>query len=62
MVKEAENLHSIQADIVSESMNTASFTGVDAEVLVVQPPTSDAEIVVEVLETEDVSNDSDDAI
>ena len=43
-------------------MNTASFTGVDAEVLVVQPPTSDAEIVVEVLETEDISNDNDDVI
>ena len=43
-------------------MDSAFFTGVDAEVLIVQPQPSDAEIVAEVLETEDVSNDNDDAI
>ena len=42
-------------------MDKPSFTDVDAEVLDVQPPFSDAEIKVELLETEDVSNDNDDA-
>ena len=41
-------------------MDAASFT--DLDVLVVQPPPSDAEIVAELLETEDVSNDNDDPI
>ena len=43
-------------------MDSASFTGIDAEVLIVQPQPSDSEIVAEVLETEDVSNDNDDSI
>ena len=43
-------------------MDKASFTDVDAEVLAAQPPPSDAEIVAELLETEDVSNDNSDAI
>ena len=48
--------------LVSENMDEASFTAVDAEVPVVQPPLSDAEIAEEPLETESVSNDNDDAI
>ena len=48
--------------LVSENMDEASFTAVDAEVPVVQPPLSDAEIAAEPLETESVSNDNDDAI
>ena len=47
--------------LVSENMDEASFTAVDAEVPV-QPPLSDAEIAAEPLETESVSNDNDDAI
>lgn len=43
-------------------MDKPSFTDVDAEVLDVQPPFSDAEIKAELLETEDVSNDNNDAI
>ena len=43
-------------------MDAASFINVDAEVPAVQPPTSGAEIVAELLETEDVSNDNNDAI
>ena len=43
-------------------MDATSFTGVDAENRVVQPPPSDAEIVAELLETEDVSNHNNDAI
>ena len=42
-------------------MDGASFTQVDAEVLVVQPPPSDTEIVAQLLETEDVSNNNDKA-
>ena len=60
--KEIENLHSLQPDLVSENMDAAFFTRVDGEVLVVQPPPSDVEIVVELLEAEDVSNDNDDTI
>ena len=41
-------------------MDKPSFTDVDAEVLDVQPPFSDADIKAELLETEDVSNDNDD--
>ena len=47
--------------LVSENMDEASFTAVDAEVPV-QPPLSDAEIAAEPLETESVSNDNDDVI
>ena len=41
-------------------MDAASFT--DLDVLAVQSPPSDAEIVAELLETEDVSNDNNDPI
>ena len=41
-------------------MDAALFT--EAEVLAVQPPPSDTKIVAELLETEDVTNDKDDAI
>ena len=60
--EEIENLSSIQPDLISENMDKVSFTDVDAEVLAVQPPPSDAEILAELLETEDVSNDNSDAI
>ena len=56
------NLSSIQPDLVSENMDAVFFTGVDPEVLAVQSPHSDSEIVVKLLETEDVRNDNDDAI
>ena len=42
-------------------MDKASFTDVDAEALEEQSRFSDAEIKAELLETEDVSNDNDDA-
>ena len=62
MEEESENLRSIQPDLVSENIDAASITDVDAEVLAVQPSLSDAEIVAVMLETEDVSNDNDDAV
>ena len=58
MEKEIENLHSIQ----QFNMDAACFTEVDAKVQAVQPPPSGTDIVVELLETEDVSNKKDDAI
>ena len=60
--EEIKNLHSIELDLVSENMDAASFTNVHAEVLAVQPLPSDAEIVVELLQMEDISNDIEDAI
>ena len=60
--EEIEDVHSIQPGLVSENMDVASITEIDAQVLAVQPPLSDAEIVVELLEMEDVSNDNDDVI
>ena len=60
--EEIENLRSIQPDHVSENMNVASFTNVDAEVLAVQLQHYDDEIIAELLETKDVINDNDDAI
>ena len=62
MEEEIENIRSIQPDLVSESMDAASFNHVYAEVLTVHPPPSDAEIAAELFETEDVSTDNDDAI
>ena len=35
--EQIENLRSIQPDLVSENMDAASFTDVDAEVLAAQP-------------------------
>ena len=43
--EDIENLRSIQPNLVSENMDAASFTDVGVEVLAVQPPPSDAEIV-----------------
>ena len=43
-------------------MSAASFTEIDEKVQAVQPVHSDAKAVVELLETEDVSNDNNDVI
>ena len=43
-------------------MDAAFFTDIDVEVLAVQPPPSDDEIVAELLEMEDVSNGNNNAI
>ena len=45
--EEIENLISIQPDIVSENVDAVTFTDVDAEVLAVQLPPPDTEIVAE---------------
>ena len=43
-------------------MSTASFSKIDEKVQAVQPVHSDTKTVVELLETEDVSNDNNDVI
>ena len=58
--EEIHNLPSIQQDLVSENMDAASFTDGDTEVLAVQPPPFDNEIVAKLFETEDVSYHNDD--
>ena len=60
--EEINNLRSIQPNLVSDNMNEASFAEVDAEVLAVQLPPFEAKTVAELLGTEDISNENDDAI
>ena len=60
--EEIEFLHSVQPDLVSKNMDEASFTDFDAEFLAIQLSPSDTKIIAQLLETEDVSNDNDDAI
>ena len=55
-----DDLCSVQSDLVEEDFDATTFVDVDAEVIAVQPPPSDAEIVAELLETEGVSDDDDD--
>ena len=50
--EEIENLRSFQPDLVSKNIDVAFFTDVDAEVLAVELPPSDAEIAAELLETD----------
>ena len=57
MEEEIQNLRSVQPDLVSDTIDASSFTDVDAEVTAVQPPLSDAEIIVDLL---DGGNDDDD--
>ena len=60
--EEIEFLHSVQPDLVSKNMDEASFTDFDAEFLAIQLSPSDTKIIAQLLETEDVSKDNDDAI
>ena len=54
---EIDDLHSVQRNLIEEDFDATAFTDIDTEVTGVQPPPSDAEIVAELLETEDVSDD-----
>ena len=60
--EETEFLHSVQPDLVSKNMDEASFIDFDAEFLAILFSPSDTKIIAQLLETEDVSNDNDDAI
>ena len=57
---ETDNLHSIQPNLIEEDFDATTFTDVDVEVIALQPPPSDAEIVAELLETDGDSDDDDD--
>ena len=54
---EIDDLHSVQRNLIEEDFDATTFTDIDTEVTGVQPPPSDTEIVAELLETEDVSDD-----
>ena len=49
----------VQLNLIEEDFDATTFADVDAEVIAVQPPPSDAEIVAELLEMEAVSDDDD---
>ena len=57
---EIDDFRSVQLNLIEEDFDATTFADVDAEVIAVQPPPSDAEIVAELLETEGVSDDDDD--
>ena len=56
---EIDDLRSVQPNLIEEDFDATTFANVDAEVIAVQPPPSDAEIVAELLVTEGVSGDDD---
>ena len=60
MEEEIEDLRSVKPDLVSDTIDASSFTNVDAEVAAVQPPLSDADIIADLLDTEDARNGDDD--
>ena len=57
---EIDDLRSVQPNLIEEDFDATTFANFDAEVIDVQPPPSDAEIVAELLETEGISDDDDD--
>ena len=57
---EIDNLCSIQPSLIDEDFDATTFADVDTEVIAVQPPPSDAEIVAELSEKEGISDDDDD--
>ena len=52
MQDEIDNPRSVQPNLIEEDFDATTFADVDAEVIAVQPPHSDTEIVAELLETE----------
>ena len=54
---EIDELRSVEANLIEEDFDATTFADVDAEVIAVQPPPSDAEIEADLLETEGVSDD-----
>ena len=57
---EIGDFRSVQPNLIEEDFDDTTFADVDAEVIAVQHPPSDAEIAAELLETEGVSDDDDD--
>ena len=54
---EIDALRTVQPDLIPEDINAASLVDVDAEVSAVQPPPTDAEILANFLETDNISDD-----
>ena len=54
---EIDALRNVQPDLIPEDINAASLVDVDAEVSAVQPPPTDAEILADFLETDNISDD-----
>ena len=54
---EIDELRSVEPNLIEEDFDATTFADVDAEVIAVQPPPSDAEIEADLLETEGVSDD-----
>ena len=57
---EIDELRSVEPNLIEEDFDATTFADVDAEVIAVQPPPSEAEIVAELLQMEKVSDDGDD--
>ena len=51
---EIDDHRSVQPNLIEEDFDVINFADVDAEVIAVQPPSSGAEIVAELLEIEGV--------
>ena len=56
---EIDDLRSAQPNLIEGDFDATTFANVDAEVIAVQPPPSDAEIVAELLERDGFSNNDD---
>ena len=54
---ETDDLRSVQPNLMGEDFDATTFADVDAEVVAVQPPPSDAKIVAGLLQTKGVSDD-----
>ena len=54
---EIDVLRTVQPDLIPEDINASSLVDVDAEVSAVQPPSTDAEILADFLETDHISDD-----
>ena len=54
---EIDDLRSVEPNLTEEDFDANTFANVDVEVIAVQPPPSDAEIVAELLETKGVTDD-----
>ena len=57
---EVDNLRSVQPNLIEEDFDAITFSDVSVELIAVQPPPFDTEIVAELLEVEGVSDDDDD--
>ena len=60
LLDEIGDLRSVQPNLIEKDFDATTFANVDARVIAVQPQSSDAETVAELLEAECVSDDDDD--